>query len=132
MGPDVLAPLTVFGSVVLIVWVIVSNRTRRNKEILETVRSAIQAGQELSPETIRALGVERKKKGGDIRWGIILVSIALAFITLGFTISSVESGGDADEARVIMSGIAAFPGFVGLALIAMGTLMRDKSKDDDA
>jgi len=131
MGPDVLAPLTVFGSVVLIVWVIVSNRTRRNKEILETVRSAIQAGQELSPETIRALGVERKKKGGDIRWGIILVSIALAFVTLGFTIGAVD-GGDAEEAFVIMTGVAAFPGFVGVALILMGTLMRDKSNDNDA
>ena len=128
MGPDVLAPLTVFGSVVLIVWVIVSNRTRRNREILETVRTAIQAGQEMSPESIRALGVERKKKGGDIRWGIILVSIALAFVSLGYTIGAVE--GDAEEAFVIMTGVAAFPGFVGIALILMGTLMRDKSNDD--
>ncbi|MEE2567161.1 DUF6249 domain-containing protein [Hyphobacterium marinum] len=131
MGPDILVPATIFGSVVLIVWVIVSNRTRRNREVLETVRSAIQSGQQMTPETIRALGVERKKKGGDIRWGIILVSIALAFVSLGYTIGSVD-GGDAEEAFVIMTGVAAFPGFVGVALIIMGVFMRDKSNDDDA
>lgn len=131
MGPDILAPATVFGAVVLIVWVIVSNRTRRNREVLETVRSAIQSGQQMTPETIRALGVERKKKGGDLRWGIILVAIALAFVTLGWTIGNVD-GGDAEEAFVIMTGVAAFPGFVGVALILMGVLMRDKSQDDDA
>lgn len=129
MGPDVLAPLTVFGSVVLIVWVIVSNRTRRNREVLETVRTAIQSGQAMTPETIRALGVERKKKGGDIRWGVILVSIALAFVTLGYTIGAVD-GGDAEEAFVIMTGVAAFPGFVGVALIVMGLTMRDKNDDN--
>jgi len=131
MGPEILAPATVFGSVVLIVWIIVSNRTRRNREVLETVRSAIQSGQQMTPETIRALGVERKKKGGDIRWGIILVSIALAFVSLGYTIGAVD-GGDAEEAFVIMTGVAAFPGFVGIALIVMGVFMRDKSEDSDA
>lgn len=131
MGPDILVPATVFGSVVLIVWVIVSNRTRRNREVLETVRTAIQSGQSMTPETIRALGVEQKKKGGDLRWGIILVAIALAFITLGYTIGAVD-GGDSEEAFVIMTGVAAFPGLVGVALILMGLFMRDKAQDDAA
>ena len=125
MGPEILAPATVFGSVVLIVWIIVSNRTRRNREVLETVRSAIQSGQTLTPESIRALGVERKKKGGDLRWGIVLVSIALAFVTLGWAIGVSE--GDAEEAFVMMTGVAAFPGFVGVALIVMGLTMRNKN-----
>tara|TARA_R110002072_G_scaffold28369_1_gene91224 strand:+ start:1168 stop:1560 length:393 start_codon:yes stop_codon:yes gene_type:complete len=128
MGPEILAPATVFGSVVLIVWIIVSNRTRRNREVLETVRSAIQSGQTLTPESIRALGVERKKKGGDLRWGIVLVSIALAFVTLGWAIGVSE--GDAEEAFVMMTGVAAFPGFVGVALIVMGLTMRNKNDDN--
>ncbi len=93
---------------------------------METVRTAAQSGTELTPEIIRALGMPQRKKGGDKRWGIILLSIAAAFIALGFSIGAVE--GDM-EVVGIMAGVASFPGFVGLALILMGVLVRDNSDD---
>jgi hypothetical protein len=128
MGPDVLAPITVFGSVVLIVWIVYHHGAKNRREVLETVRQAAQSGTQLTPEVIKALGMPQKKKGGDIRAGIILLAIAAAFITLGYTIGAVE--GDF-EAFGIMAGVASFPGFVGIALIAMGVLFRDKTNDTE-
>lgn len=126
MGPDVLAPLTVFGSVVLIVWIVYHHGAKNRREVLETVRQAAQSGTQLTPDVIKALGMPQKKKGGDIRAGIILLAIAAAFITLGYTIGAVEND---FEALGIMAGVASFPGFVGIALIAMGVLFRDKPND---
>jgi Domain of unknown function (DUF6249) len=126
MGPEILAPLTVFGSVVLIVWIVFHHGAKNRREVLETVRQAAQSGTQLSPEVIRALGMPQKKKGGDIRAGIILLAIAAAFMTLGFAIGAVENE---REAFWIMSSVASFPGFVGIALIVMGVLFGDKSKD---
>lgn len=126
MGPEILAPLTVFGSVVLIVWIVFHHGSKNRREVLETVRQAAQSGTQLTPDVIRALGMPQKKKGGDIRAGIILLAIAAAFMTLGFAIGTVENE---REAFWIMSGVSAFPGFVGIALIVMGILFGDKSKD---
>ncbi|WP_421791338.1 DUF6249 domain-containing protein [Hyphobacterium sp.] len=126
MGPEILAPFTVFGSIVLIVWIVFHFGSKNRRDVLETVRTAAQSGTELTPEIIRALGMPQRKKGGDKRWGIILLSIAAAFIALGFSIGAVE--GDM-EVVGIMAGVASFPGFVGLALILMGVLVRDNSDD---
>jgi Domain of unknown function (DUF6249) len=126
MGPDVLAPITVFGSVVLIVWIVYHHGAKNRREVLETVRQAAQSGTQLTPDIIKALGMPQKKKGGDIRAGIILLAIAAAFMTLGLAIGSSE--GDF-EVLWIMSGVAAFPGFVGIALIVMGVMFADKSQN---
>lgn len=91
---------------------------------METVRTAAQSGTELTPDIIRALGMPERKRGNDIRWGIILLAIAAAFMALGLSISYAE--GD-PEVIGIMAGVASFPGFVGIALIVMGVLMRDKA-----
>lgn len=124
MGPEIMGPLTMFGSVVLIVWIVYWFGARNRQAVLETVRAAMQNGTVMTPELIRALGMPQRKKGGDLRWGIILLAIAAAFICLGWAIGTVDD--DARQAFVIMSGVAAFPGFVGIALIAMGVLMRDR------
>jgi len=126
MGPEILAPVTVFGSVVLIVWIVFHHGAKNRREVLETVRQAAQSGTQLTPDVIRALGMPQKKKGGDIRAGIILLAMAASFIALGTAIGGVERD---FEILWIMSGVASFPGFVGIALIAMGMLMRDKSND---
>jgi hypothetical protein len=124
MGPEILAPFTVFGSIVLIVWIVFHFSSKNRREVLETVRTAAQSGTQLTPEVIRALGMPRRSEGRDIRWGIVLLAIAAAFFTLGFVITGVE--GDS-EGFWIMSGIAAFPGFVGLALVLMGVFLKTPS-----
>ncbi len=128
MGPEILAPFTVFGSIVLIVWIVFHFGAKNRREVLETVRQAAQSGTQLTPDIIRALGMPQKSKGRDIRWGIVLVAIAAAFLMLGFAISTTE--GDF-EGFWVMLGVSSFPGFVGIALILMGVLMGEKNTSNE-
>lgn len=114
IGPEIMAPLTVFGSVVAIVWIVQAYVSRNRRAVLETIRSAIDKGVELSPETIRALGMPRRDRHGDLKWGVIWLAVAAAFMTLGWSISLAEAD---HEALQVMLGVASFPGFVGIALI---------------
>lgn len=112
-----LVAISPFVMVLGIVWIAVNAQTTKRKNVLSTVEEAIRAGQELNPETIRALGMPRKDSNGDLKSGAILIAVAAALIVMGFTIGAVE--GD-DEAMYIMPAIAAFPGFIGLVLLFFG------------
>lgn len=113
---------------VFIVGIVMYFGSRNRAAVLETVRTAAQSGQQLTPETIRALGMPRKAKGSDVRWGIILLAVAIAFTILGWTI---HAASDEPEAFRIMLGVASFPGLVGLALIGMGVFMKPKNGVED-
>ncbi|MGD2131829.1 MAG: DUF6249 domain-containing protein [Maricaulaceae bacterium] len=121
MAEDVLVPLGIFGAIAGIVWIVQAYGSRTRREIQETVRTAIQSGQNLTPETIRALGVKPTSKGWDLRWGVVLLAIAAAMITLAATIPlEHELGGVADGGVIWpLVGSAAFPGFVGVALVLL-------------
>ena len=115
---DILIPLGLFGMVVAIVALNVAGAASRRKAVLETVREAVRSGQELTPETIRALGVEEKPKGGDLKAGAILIAVAGALVILGRAISTLDGG--STEVTTIMSAVAAFPGLIGAVLILFG------------
>ena len=114
---DILIPLGLFAMVVAIVALNVAGAASRRKAVLATVQEAIRAGQELKPETIKALGVQEKPKGGDLKSGAILLAVAAALIVLGFAVSGLEPD---QEVLSIMTAIAAFPGFIGVVLILFG------------
>ncbi len=118
MGVEIMVPLGLFAMVVAIVFISINGGTQKRKAALSTVEEAIKAGQQLTPELVRALGMPHKDRGGDLKSGAILLAVAIAFVFLGWTISGVEE--DAAEAVRIMAGIAAFPGFIGLVLIGFG------------
>lgn len=126
MGPDILVPLSLFAMIVAIVWLSMHFTSKNRRAVLETVREASSNGQQLTPETIRALGMPRKNGGGDLKAGAIMLAIALAFVTLGWAIGMADPS-EADEIFPIMTAVAAFPGFIGLVLIGFGWLNRDKN-----
>ena len=78
---DILVPLGLFGMVVAIVAINVAGSASRRKAVLATVQEAIRSGQQLSPETIKALGVQEKPKGGDLKAGSILLAVAAALVS---------------------------------------------------
>ena len=127
MGPEILVPLTVFGSIVAIVFIAINGGTQKRKAALNTVEEAIRAGQQLTPELVRSLGMPHKDRGGDLKSGAILLAVAVAFVVLGWTISGIDD--DAQEAFRVMVGIAAFPGFIGLVLIGFGLMGSKKDTE---
>ena len=128
--PVMLVAMSPFLMVVAIVWIAFNSHTQRRKATLGTIEEAIRSGQQMTPETIKALGMPTKRNSnGDLKAGLILIAVAAAFIVLGWAIGSME--GD-EEAMYIMPAIASFPGFIGAVLIGFGLMGRKKDEQDAA
>ncbi|MEQ8403510.1 MAG: hypothetical protein RKE49_00325 [Oceanicaulis sp.] len=127
---DILVPLGVFAMVAAIVGFNVWGSAAKRKQVMETVRDAIRSGQTLDAETIKALGAdEPKKKGGDLKAGLILLAVAAALLVFGRTFGGSDLI-DAPEMIPIMTAVAAFPGFIGVVLIVFGLFNLRKDKDE--
>ena len=110
MTEDVLIPLVVFGSIALIAYFTLHFSYKKRMVVYETIRVAIEKTGNADPQLIEAIVKENVGRNGDLRRGIILVAIAVAFVALGYSIPEEEALGP-------MLGVAAFPGLVGLAYI---------------
>jgi uncharacterized membrane protein YwzB len=127
MGFEILIPLAPFVMVIAIVWFASQARAKSNQAIQKTVQKAIEKGIELTPETVKALGVQPDRgPHRDLRSGMILIAVALGLVVMGTAIGFTD--GD-EEVMPILAGVAAIPGFIGLALIGMHIFIKnDKSE----
>ena len=113
----IVAIIMVFGMPIAIVAIIRMAKSRDNAELQKTLRMSIEKGQPLPPEFLDSMRVAQTKPktpANDIRWGIILIALALAMVVWNYF----DNNRSLDE----FSGFAAVPGFVGLALLALGLL----------
>ena len=113
----IVALIMVFGMPIAIVAVVRLAKSRDNAELQKTLRMSIEKGQPLPPEFLDSMRVAQtkpKSPANDIRWGIILIAFALAIVTWNL----LDNNYVLDEG----SGFAAIPGFIGLALLALGLL----------
>jgi len=69
-------------------------------------------GEPISPAVIHALGIRPRNRNADLRTGIILIALAVAFFLLGAII------GEEDAIRGL-SGIAMFPLVIGAAYVGI-------------
>ena len=120
---EYMIPISMFAMVFGVVWVIAGSKSKSKKEVQRTIQAAINNNTELTPEVIKALGTSPAKPYADLRNGIVLIAVALGFIVLGTSISNTEHN---EEAMSVMLGVAAFPGFIGLALVAMHFFLKSK------
>ena len=106
-----------FGAMTVIFSFFFWFRARARGEMQQTIRSAIDKGQELTPELIESLGAPQKaSKDKDLRYSLVWFAIAIGFSALGGAIGSAEGE---EEVFLIMSGVAAFPLMMGLAYLVM-------------
>jgi len=111
MGVEVLVPAIVFGSMVLVFWIIFANGAKKRAAELETVRTVVDKTGELTPDLVAAIGRPQRYKNADLRKGLILIAIAIAFAALGQMVPADE------HAAGPMLGVALFPGLVGLVYV---------------
>ena len=124
----ILVPIAFFAMIAAIVLGPKYFRSRDRQRLLDTVRVAYERGQPVPPDLIESLQEEPVKTGSpdrDLRAGIILVCVALAFITLGATISNFEG----DHEAWIIGAVGAFPGFIGLGHLVFWALRRNRPAD---
>jgi hypothetical protein len=107
-------PISMFMGLTVVLCLFFWFRYRTRNDMQSTIRTAIDKGQELSPEIIDRLGTPKAPKDRDMRLALLWIAIALAMGVFGFVIPD-----DDNEAQQILFGIAAFPFFIGLAYLIM-------------
>ena len=109
---DVWIPIILFiaTAVVMSLWIYFRYRSRN--ALQQTVRAAIEKGQDLSPELLDRLGQPRSSGHMDLRRGVIAVGIGVAFAIFAFVLD------ERDAVRPLLA-IAAFPFMLGVAYLAL-------------
>lgn len=118
--PEVLVPLGLFAMIAAIVIVPRYLKSIERQKLQDTLRASIEKGAELPPEVVQALTSDVKPAPSpyrDLRAGVIWLGLAIGFAALGFAVSFEEP-----DALYPMLGVAAFPGFIGLALIILAVV----------
>jgi hypothetical protein len=124
----ILVPLSPFLLVAALVLVPLYLRSKERQKLQETLRMAIEKGQPLPPEVVDAMSSNVRSvrappsPGRDLRFGIIWLAVAVGFAAFGMAI-----GFEYPDAMFPLLACAAFPGFIGLAFIALGLINRTKA-----
>jgi hypothetical protein len=133
MGVETIVPvmgmLTFWGAVVAILLVPRYFKSRERQALQATLRAAIEKGQPLPPEVIDTINRDvRPAPSGsrDLRVGVIWIGVAAGIVGLAYALG--YSDDDAAHAFYPLLGIAAFPGFIGLAFLIMALINRDQGK----
>jgi len=123
----VLHTAIVFAAITAIIVVPRWLKTRERDNLHKTIQLAYEKGQQLPPELIEALTQDVKVKpkpspDRDLRTGIIWLGVAVGLAAFGYAI-----GFEEPDATYVLMGIAAFPGFIGLAFVVMSFVGRNRS-----
>jgi hypothetical protein len=90
---------------------------RTRHDIQNTVRAAIDKGQELSPEVLERLSDALPGKYSDLRRGVLAIALGVAFFCFGFLVGEEEAEGP-------MMAISTFPFLIGVAYLAIWNFTR--------
>jgi Domain of unknown function (DUF6249) len=111
---DVFIPITLFLSVAVVVSLYYWFRYRARGEMQLTIRTAIEKGQELSPEIIDRLGHPKAPRDRDLRLALLWLALAIGLALCGWAVP--DPSGYA--LRGVLAG-AAFPFCIGVAYLIM-------------
>lgn len=103
-----LVPIVMFLVIAFCFWAVYHYKNREKEKIQDTICKAIDAGQQLSPETIQALGVRSiSATFADLRKAVLFFVVGIAVLILAQFIPD-------DEAPQMLSGLAGFPIMIGI------------------
>jgi hypothetical protein len=105
-------PIALFSGLTVVLTTAIWIRYKTRSEMQLTIRTAIDKGQELSPEIVDRLGNPKPHKDKDLRSALVCIAIAIGMSVFGYMIPE-------DEATPVFLGMAAFPFFVGIAFLIM-------------
>jgi len=117
---DVLVPIFLFAALVAVIWLFSHYNYKKRLTAHETLRLAVEKGQEVSPELVERMSFLNDPVKSDLRRGILLIAFGVAFICLGMIIPH-----DEPEATRGMIGVASFPVIMGLAYLGLWRFSHD-------
>jgi bacteriorhodopsin len=107
-------PIALFTGLTIVVCVFYWFRYRTRSDMQATIRTALEKGQELTPDIIDRLGAPKRPRDKDLRVALVFLAIAVGMSIFGFMIPD-----DDQEVTQIFMGMASFPFFIGLAYMIM-------------
>lgn len=114
MDAELIVPVTMFASIVGIVWLVSHFNYKKRLTLHETMRHAVEKGQDMSGDLMEKLALITDPVRADLRKGVLFLAFGAAFGFLA-TMIGMENG----EAIMPMIGIASFPVFLGLAYLGL-------------
>ncbi|MGI9221090.1 MAG: DUF6249 domain-containing protein [Woeseiaceae bacterium] len=106
-------PIIGFLALALVLSLFFWFRHKTRAEMQATIRTALEKGQELSPEIIDRLGTPKPRRDKDLRTSLVYFAIAVSLVGFGMGIP------DDDEVLQIFMGFSAFPLSLGIAYLTM-------------
>ena len=111
---EIFIPIVMFIGLTVVLSLFVWFRFRIRNDAQSTIRTAIEKGQELTPEIIDRLGHPRPHEDRDLRISLIFFALAIALTLFGVALPV-----DEEHAQRVFMGIAAFPFSLGVAFLIM-------------
>ncbi|MEM9939605.1 MAG: DUF6249 domain-containing protein [Pseudomonadota bacterium] len=118
---ETLIPIFLFASIVAVIWLFSHYNYKKRATAHETLRLAVDKGQELSPELVERMSFFNDPVKSDLRRGVLLVGFGLAIISLGLLIPT-----DEPEAFRGMLGVSSFPIILGFAYLGLWRFGHDR------
>lgn len=115
-------PIVALVSTATVIALVFFFRYRARTAMQETIRTALEKGQELTPEIIERLGHPKQGPRDDLRRGLIWLAVSLGVAAFAVIL------GEDDAVRPLVA-IAAFPFLIGVAYLIM---FRTGEKDTSA
>jgi hypothetical protein len=120
----VVSALALFGFLTAIIvgprWL----KSRDRSELQQTLRVAMEKGQALPPEIVDAITTDAKAPPSperDLRGGVIWLAVGVGVAFFGWMV-----GFEDNDAVYPIIGMASIPALVGVALIILGVLGRNR------
>ena len=110
----ILVPISMFAGITVVLSLVFWLRYRNRRDMQQTVRMALDKGQELSPELIDRLGQPKAPKDKDLRLAVIWLALAIALVLCGIFVP--------DPSGYALKGIwagAAFPLCIGIGYLIL-------------
>ncbi|WP_323847191.1 DUF6249 domain-containing protein [Microbulbifer magnicolonia] len=117
MNEGTLALLTPFALFLLVgsgLWMILHFRHKSNAEAQQTIRLAVDKGNDLTPELVKQLVNRAPHPKRDIRFGTMWIAVAIGLALMGVLVPDPSN----HALRGLLS-IAAIPLMIGIAYLAI-------------
>lgn len=111
------AVLFIFGPIVLIPVAWMFFKFKKDRDIQNTLRTALEKGHEVPPELLEQISDPKvqPKKDQDLRRGVVLVAVGLGIGAFGYLVGEQDAFGP-------LAGIGSIPLLIGLGLTLLWVL----------
>ena len=109
---EALIPISMFLALAVVISLFFMFRYRARRDLQDTLRTAIDKGQELTPEIIEQLGTPPASPDRDLRRALIALGVAGGFALFAVVL------GEEDAVRPLLA-VSCFPLVVGIAFLLM-------------